>query len=48
MVSWAPAASITSMTTYGYEDYNADMKGRQNKTVAPDGTITRMVYDGPR
>ena len=40
------------LTTYGYEaDYAgtgdlSDYMGRLNKIVAPDGTITRYVYDG--
>jgi RHS repeat-associated protein len=29
-------------TTYGY-----DQRGRQNKVVASDGTVTRTVYDAP-
>ena len=33
-------------TTYGYETFGTAQKGRQNKTVAPDGTITRVVFDG--
>ena len=33
------------VTSYGYEDYGLGMMGRQNKTVAADGTITRVVYD---
>ena len=32
-------------TTYAYETYGSSKKGRQNKTVAPDGTITRVVLD---
>lgn len=32
-------------TTLGYETFGTAQKGRQNRTVAPDGTITRVVYD---
>ena len=34
-------------TSYGYEDYGEPgvLMGRQNKVVAPDGTITRYVLD---
>ncbi len=34
-----------SQTSYGYEDYGPGAMGRQNKTVAADGTITRVVLD---
>ena len=32
-------------TSYGYEDYGTGAMGRQNKTVAADGTIARVVLD---
>ena len=32
-------------TTYAYENFGSTDKGRQDKTVAPDGTITRYVLD---
>jgi YD repeat-containing protein len=32
-------------TSYGYETFGTSQKGRQNKTVAADGTITRVVLD---
>ena len=41
-------SSMYLKTTYGYEDYGdtvTDRMGRQNKTVSPDGTITRQVLD---
>ena len=39
------AAANYDQTTIGYENYGASQKGRQNKTVAADGTITRVVLD---
>ncbi len=32
-------------TTYGYETFGTGKMGRQNRTLAPDGTITRLVLD---
>ena len=32
-------------TCYGYETFGTGKMGRQNRTLAPDGTITRLVLD---
>jgi RHS repeat-associated protein len=32
-------------TSYGYETFGTGKMGRQNRTLAPDGTITRLVLD---
>ena len=31
--------------SYGYESFGTSKMGRQNRTVVPDGTITRVIYD---
>ena len=40
------ASANYNQTTYGYETFGVSTnKGRENKTVTPDGTITRYVLD---
>ena len=38
---WIKAGTAVERVQYGY-----DHRGRQDRTVRPTGTITRMVYDG--
>ena len=34
-------------TSYGYETFGTGKMGRQNRMLAPDGTITRLMLDAP-